>query len=273
MTESPAIHRTGISEQQLARARAFGISEERLIELLERGVTLPPTEDELPYSDGKPLESERHALQADLLFETLRIAWADRKDVYVGKNQFLYFSEVQAENEDFLGPDLFVALGVAPRERKVWAVWLEGKGPDVVIELLSYSTAFRDKVVKKEIYRDKVRVPEYFWYHPFTGERAGFSLRDGAYVPIDPDAEGRLTCSQLGLLLVDWDGSFRGVPARWLRWSTMDGTLLLTGEELAARAAERAEQERERAAQAERRLAEMEAQLTRYRERFGQMPE
>lgn len=41
-------------------------------------VPWPPTEDELPSSDGMPMETERHVLQMYLLTESLRLAWADR---------------------------------------------------------------------------------------------------------------------------------------------------------------------------------------------------
>jgi len=47
-------------------------------------------------------------------------------------------------------------------------VWEEGKAPDVIIELLSESTATQDKTVKKEIYQNQMRFPEYFWYDPFN---------------------------------------------------------------------------------------------------------
>jgi Uma2 family endonuclease len=55
--------------------------------------------------------------------------------------------------------------------------WEEEKTPDVVIELLSDSTAEADKGEKKLISQNRMRVPEYFWYDPFNSEdRAGFRL-------------------------------------------------------------------------------------------------
>ena len=58
---------------------------------------------------------------------------------------FVYFRPRQEFTHDFRGPDFFAVQGVAKRERKSWVVWEEGKGPDVVIELLSDSTAEKDK--------------------------------------------------------------------------------------------------------------------------------
>jgi len=88
---------------------------------------------------------------------------------------FVYYSLEQARNQDFKGPDVFVVLVVPRRERKSWVVWEEGKGPDVVIELLSNSTAEHDKTAKKQTYQNRLRVPEYFWFDPFNPEDlAGF---------------------------------------------------------------------------------------------------
>jgi len=51
-------------------------------------------------------------------------------------------------------------LGVPKRERRSWVVWEEGKAPDVVIELLSESTAEQDKNEKKLIYQSQLRVSD-----------------------------------------------------------------------------------------------------------------
>lgn len=38
-------------------------------ELAYYGITIPPTQDELPHSDGDKIESERHKLQMELLID------------------------------------------------------------------------------------------------------------------------------------------------------------------------------------------------------------
>ena len=223
-------------------------------------VILPPTQDELPYSDGIPMESERHVLQMQLLMETLRLGWAERQDFYVGGNMFVYFNLKQVRNKDFRGPDVFVALNVPKRERKSWVVWEEGKGPDVVIELLSESTAEQDKTQKKQVYQNQLRVPEYFWFDPFDpASWAGFTLRNGVYEPLELDAQGRFISQQLGLTLVQWQGTYNEVAAVWLRWATLEGVLLPMSQEQAEQERQRAEQERQRAEQ-ERQRAEQERQ-------------
>jgi Uma2 family endonuclease len=207
-----------------------------------------PNQDQLPYDDGETMETQRHKMQMDLLIEGLDPWLEQREDGYVGGNMFIYFSQAQLKNQDFKGPDFFAVTGVSKKERKSWVVWEEEKAPDVVIELLSPSTANFDKTEKKQIYQDKMRVSEYFWYDPFNSEDfAGFFLNSGVYQPLVFNDQGLLISRSLGLALVRWSGKYRGVTTVWLRWATLSGDVLLTGRELADQAHERAEQERERA--------------------------
>ena len=78
-------------------------------------------------------------------------------------------------------PDLDVLFPI------VNVVWQEGgKYPNLIIELLYPSTATDDRTVKKQIYQDIFRTPEYFWFDPKTSEFAGFILLGGTYQPIEP---------------------------------------------------------------------------------------
>ena len=203
-------------------------------ELAALGVTLPPTQAELPYDDGEPMESQRHQLQMELLIDGLGSWLEAREDGFVGGNMFVYYSLAQVRNRDFKGPDVFVALGVPKGERRSWVCWEEGKTPDIVIELLSASTLKVDKGEKKRIYQDRMHVPEYFWYDPFNPDDwAGFQLRGGTYQEISADGQQRRVSETLGLLLVPVVEEYKGVAATWLRWATLDGTLLPTTAEQA----------------------------------------
>ncbi len=219
-----------------------------------------PTQDELPYDDGMPMESARHVQQMNLLIDSLHSWLAARPDGYAGGNMFIYFSHAQIRNQDFRGPDFYLVLGVPKTERKSWVVWEEGKGPDVIIELLSESTAQFDKTEKKTVYQDQLRVSEYFWYDPFDPEDwAGFKLDDGIYKPIAPDALGLLS-PLLQLALVRWQGVYGDVETTWLRWATPSGELLPTRAEAAQREAATAQQ---RADAAERRATAAEVEIAR----------
>jgi Uma2 family endonuclease len=241
---------------------------------------IAPTEDVLPDSDGIPLDNERQAVQISLLSQPAKRHFADRADVYVGASMFVYFSPDQVMTQDFRGPDLFVVTGTTKHERKSWVIWQEGKGPDLVIEILSDSAQRIDRTLKKAIYATRLRVPEYFWYDPFTGERAGFILHGGEYLPLEPDDHDGLPSHQVGLTLVRWHGTVEDIEATWLRWATPDGVLIPTAEEAeqsqrqrAEAERQRAESERQRAERAEQSVAELEARLARYEQRFGAEPD
>ncbi len=222
-------------------------------------VTLPPTQAELPYDDGVPMESPRHKTQMDLLIDALMVWLAQREDGFIGGNMFVYYSLMQVKNQDFRGPDFFAVLGVPKGERRSWVVWEEGKAPDVVIELLSDSTRAQDKNEKKLIYQNQLRVSEYFWFDPFNPDDwAGFLLEKGVYQPLIPDEQNQLVSHSLGLALQLWQGNYKGIDATWLRWATLKGELLPTYEEQERL---RAEQERLRAESAESQIQQLQSQL------------
>lgn len=205
-------------------------------------IQVPPIQAELPYDDGIPMESARHKTQMDLLIDGLMPWLAERKDGFVGGNMFVYYSLAQLRNKDFKGPDFFVVLAVPQGERRSWVVWEEGKAPDLVIELLSNSTASADKNEKKLIYQNQMRVPEYFWYDPFNSEDlAGFSIQKGVYQPITANAQNQLVSQSLGLGLQLWQGKYQGINATWLRWANLTGDLLPTPEEKQRQRADKAE--------------------------------
>lgn len=123
--------------------------------------------------------------------------------------------------------------GTERKPRKSWVLWQEdGKYPNVIIELLSDSTALTDKGLKKQIYQDTFRTPEYFWFDPQNLDFAGFVLVAGKYQAIEANAQGWLWSQQLELYL--------GVEQEKLRFFTADGQLVTTPEELV-------EQEKQRA--------------------------
>ena len=201
-----------------------------------------PTQDQLPCDDGVPMETQRHKMQMDLLIHSL-YPWLEQRDnAYIGGNMFIYYSAAQLKNQDFKGPDFFAVLDVPKVERKSWVVWEEGKAPDVVIELLSESTADNDKTTKKDVYQDQMRVPEYFWYDPFNPDDfAGFRLRGRNYEPLTLDEQGYFS-EGLQLYLTRWEGDYEGVITTWIRWADAEGNILPTRGEIAIQAQAEAQQ-------------------------------
>jgi len=189
----------------------------------EESVTFPPGN---LYSDEPPLETDLHRDQIDLLIRLLRWHWQNRQDVYVSGNVTIYYSPNQRKSQDFKGPDFFVVLNSDSQPRRSWVVWDEdGKYPNVIVELLSESTAAVDRGLKKQLYQDIFRTPEYFWFDPESLEFQGFALLRGHYAAIAPDSHGRLWSEELGLFL--------GIHENRLRFFAPDGTLILSPEETA----------------------------------------
>jgi Uma2 family endonuclease len=239
----------------------------------------PPGEDDLPWSDGEPVDSERHGKQQTLLTSSLERAWDARDDFYVGGNMFVYYSQLQTKQNDFRGPDVFVVLDTTRRERKSWVVWGEnGRTPDVVIEIVSPSTEAVDRGDKMRIYAQLMRVSSYYLFDPLTGVLEGYRLdqTSRSYVPMAPLPDGDFPCAVLGLRLGVRRGRYQGVEAEWLRWLDAEGRVLPTDEERAeAEAGLREDAERQARAEvglredAERRLAEALAEIERLKARAG----
>ncbi|BAY96912.1 hypothetical protein NIES37_08490 [Tolypothrix tenuis PCC 7101] len=202
------------------------------------------------YSNEPPLETDLHRLQMTLLIQCLELLWRDRNDFYVSGNITIYYSPRQRKSEDFRGPDFFVVRETERKPRKSWVLWQEdGKYPNVIIELLSDSTALTDKGLKKQIYQDTFRTPEYFWFDPQNLEFAGFVLVAGKYQAIEANAQGWLWSQQLELYL--------GVEQEKLRFFTADGQLVPTPEELAEQEQQRAEREKQRSDRLAAKLREL----------------
>ncbi|MDJ0544586.1 MAG: Uma2 family endonuclease [Microcystis sp. M53601_WE4] len=179
------------------------------------------------WSEEPPLESYAHLQQILILLQSLEWLWQDRNDYFAAANLSIYYSPNQKKSEYFRGPDFFVVLGTERRlERKSWVVWGEGgKYPDVIVEILSPSTAKIDRGEKKQIYQDIFRTPDYFWFDPETLELQGFRLMEGQYQAIEPTDRGWLWSDLLGLFL--------GIYQQQLRYFNREGELIPTPAEVA----------------------------------------
>jgi Uma2 family endonuclease len=181
--------------------------------------------------------------------------------VYVCGNLLLYYEEGNPRKH--VAPDVLVARGVPKQpKREYYLVWKEGKAPDLVVEITSKSTRREDKKTKFAIYRDILRVTEYFLFDPRTEylqpPLQGLRLAGGEYVSIEPIA-GRLPSEVLGLHL-ERDGE------QLRLFDPAAGQRLLTRIEAREAAERRADDERRRADDAEaehRRLAQENERLRR----------
>ena len=194
-------------------------------------------------SDEPEMESTQHYQQLALLVSHLEWFWWNRQDFFIGANLTVYYAHEQLQRRQFRGPDFFLVRDTPRIPRNSWVVWEEGgRYPDLIVELLSDSTAAVDRTDKKSLYQNVFRTPEYFWFSPITAEFAGFRLTEGHYAAIAPDKRGWRWSTVLDLYL--------GVEDGWLRYFEPDGTRVLGPAEAALREREQVEQERQRAEQA-----------------------
>ncbi len=205
-------------------------------------------------SDEPPLENELHLRQLMLLIQCLEWLWRDRQDFYAFGNLTIYYSPRQRKSEKFRGPDFFVVLGTERKPRPSWVVWEEdGKYPNVIVEVLSPKTAKIDRGLKKQLYQDTFRTPDYFWFDPKTLEFKGFHLVDGRYQELVPNEQGWLWSEQLGLWL--------GVRESMLRLFTPEGQLIPSPEEAVEQERQLKEQERQLKEQEQQRAERMAEKL------------
>jgi len=220
-------------------------------EELSEVIVFPPTDI---WSDEPPLESDVHRLQMQLLIDCLTWLWQTRNDFYATGNLTIYYSPNQIKSQDFRGPDFFVVLGTERKHRKSWVVWGEnGQYPNVIVEVISQSTAQVDKVLKKQIYQDVFRTPEYFWFDPDKLELTGFLLVGGQYQPLENNDRGWLWSQQLELYL--------GVQNGQLRFFMREGQLVPTPMEVAEVAQQQAKIAQQQAEIAQQRADALAAQL------------
>jgi len=200
-----------------------------------------PTEE--IYSNEPPLETYLHLYQIFLLMNSLQRLWKDRQDFFVAGNLSIYYSPLKIKSQDFRGPDIFVVLNTDSRPRKSWVIWQENyQYPNVIVEVLSPSTAKIDKTTKKSLYQNTFSTPEYFWFNPYNNlDFKGFRLQNRKYRPIKPNTQGYLWSQELGLYL--------GLHEGLVRYFTPEGQLVPTSSEQADREAFLRQQAEQRAEQ------------------------
>ena len=168
------------------------------------------------------------------------------------------------QRRGILIPDLTVAFGVdvdAIIAQWGYAIEVQGKPPEFVLEVASTSTARNDEAGKREGYSG-YGVPEYWQFDPTDGQRyrqglAGDRLADGAYQPVTINTDGFRYWGHsevLGLTLCWEDGQLR-----W--WDPTTRQYLATHDE----EAEGRLAERDARIAAEARVRELEAELARRR--------
>jgi len=217
-------------------------------------VTTAPRSADIVYptTDGKPMgETDLHRNIMFASIESLKLHYAGQP-VYVSGNILLFYQP--GNRRRHVSPDVLVVKGLDPHDRENYLLWEEGRPPNVVIEVTSDSTRDEDLYDKFEIYRDQIRIVEYFLFDPrgdyLKPALQGYRLKARRYEPIKPVA-GRLPSRELALHLETHNRELRF-------FNPATGGWIPTPEEArqAAEAERRQAESERRQAEAERRQAE-----------------
>jgi Uma2 family endonuclease len=222
--------------------------------------TYLPTAEELPYSDGKPVDNEFQNLIPNLLRSILSFAWTGRTDWFFGVDLGIYYDP----NKPAVAPDAFLSLGVERFKggddigRLSYVLWEE----DYVVPILAIETVSKTYGGEYEQKRDIYAQMGVLYYAVFLikpKSRRGhkileiYRLVDGEYELLRGD---QVWMPEIGFALGRERGIYDDRVREWLYWYDESGQRLPIPEELALladQAQERANQERERANQAQER--------------------
>ena len=177
-----------------------------------------PTAEELPDSDGKPVDSELQELIPGLLKAILLDLWNDRPNWLFGIDMGFYYHP----DKPAISPDGLLSLGVEDIEdeylRSSYVLWDEQVIPLFALEIVS-KTPGKEKTKKFEIYQS-IGILYYLVYAPLRKRKTKFQLYkliDGEYV-LQSDGQQPYWMPEIGLAI----GAERQVYYRsqreWLFW-------------------------------------------------------
>lgn len=199
-----------------------------------------PTSDELPDSDGLPVDNELHTLVSNLLRLILGFIWGQRFDWFFGVNMGIYHTTGINPRVPIV-PDGFLSLGVerirGNQLRKSYVVWEENDiVPLFVLEIVS-QTPGGEYDEKISTYA-KLGVLYYVIYNPDFWRRDQqepfevYQLVNGSY---QRQIGEPFWMPEIGLGIGRQTGNHQGLQREWLYWFDERGNRILTPEELLAR--------------------------------------
>ncbi len=216
-----------------------------------------PDLNNLVIEDGQPVDGILSEKQMRLLIEPLHGSWAGPPDgqPFVAMADVGVFHSPKAPPivpDAFVSGDVTQGSDITDRENLSYFVWLRGKVPDVVAEIVSNREGGEDTNKLRAYCR--MGVPYYVLFDPND-------LLGGGVLRVYERVRGRYRrmaepyfFEELGLGIRLWEGRFEDMETTWVRWCDRDGNLIPTG-------TERAEQEKQRADTAVRELEELKRKL------------
>ncbi|NMG22578.1 Uma2 family endonuclease [Brasilonema bromeliae] len=198
-----------------------------------------PSSEELPDSDDTPVDNELQDLIPSLLKAILAMVWANRMDWFFGVDMGVYYDP----NQPPIVPDGFLSLGVErffdENLRLSYVLWEEEKVPTLTLEVVSQR--YRGEYTTKKDEYAKLGVLYYVIYHPTRRRKPRlevYKLVNGAY---QLHSDNPVWLPEVGLGIGMERGIYQGITREWLYWYNEEGKRILTPEEQAEQAQNRAQ--------------------------------
>lgn len=216
--------------------------------LVDLHLDVYPDTSLLVTEDGKPVENLFVEKQYRLLTDPLWTSWKapDGLPFYLSANVGLFYQIKKPP----LVPDVMLSTAFEKEllpgdsDSRSYFIWIAGKPPDVVIEIVSDRRGREDS--EKMLEYQRIRVPYYVIFDPDDELREGllrvFDLSPKKPRRIEPNSIG-----ELGLGLTLWDGTYQAMESTWLRWVDSNGIVIPSGQERAEEEESRADAEKTRA--------------------------
>ena len=225
---------------------------------------LPPDDEQ-----DEPLAAQEHGLTIDNLHYPLYTRLRGPA-CCVAEEIRLYRDAAALRRQEYVAPDLLVALGVPDRVRPRYIVADEGKAPDLVVEVLSESSTDNGDLTRKRAIYQGLGVREYVVVDPLGGfapeprlQAWRFEAAPAGLLHVLPDADGVLRSR---IIPFGWT-----VRDDWVRLVDLaSGDVLPLLWELAAEQQARQAEERRQAAEEQRQAARAEARAERARARAAE---
>jgi Uma2 family endonuclease len=230
-----------------------------------------PDVDDLVTEDDTPVDNIFSEKQQRLLTEPLYSAQSGAipRPFAAMANVGLFYRT----HHPPLVPDMLLSLGVEipedvwTKSHRAYFVWEYGKPPDMVVEVVSNREGH--ELDSKVTDYAAIGVKFYAVFDPelLLGDRLLrlHELHGTAYVE-----RAGLWMPDLDIGLCLWEGSYEGMPARWLRWCDAAGEPIPTGAERAEREHQRADQAQQRADQEQQRADQEKQRAEVAQERMAQ---
>ncbi len=225
-----------------------------------------PDHTQLPDSDGKPVENFHEHPQSILLTSSiLPVLSALHPDgqFAIGQNSGIYWWITDPPLKGCKAPDWFYVPGVPPllvqgAARRSYVLWQEIIPPLVILEFVSGDGSEERDTTPWEgkfwVYERAIRPAFYGIYDVDPGRLEMYHLIEGHFVRMEPNVRGHFEMPQIGVELGLRQARFMNLDLPWLRFFDLQGNLVLTGDECAEQALQRADQAQQRAERLERQL-------------------